>query len=120
MKNYLLIVLTFVLFLPSCYYDNEEFLYPNSGNCDTSNVTYTTTIKPIMQQYCTGCHNSSNPSAGIDLTTYGFCVQYGQNGSLYGSILQNGSYSAMPKNGNKLDECTLNKIQKWINDGYPN
>jgi len=35
-------------------------------------------------------------------------------------MAQNGIYSPMPKNSNKVDDCTLNKIQIWINNGYPN
>lgn len=120
MKKYLLIILSLMFLFSSCYYDSQEDLYPKSGICDTTNVTYESSIKPIMQQYCTGCHGSSNPSAGIDLSTYDLCIQYGQDGSLYGSMLQDGSYSDMPKNANRVDDCTLNKIQIWINNGYPN
>ena len=120
MKHYLLLTISLIVFLSSCYYDSQEDLYPKTGICDTTNISYNSSIKPIMEQYCTGCHNPSNPSGGIDLSTYDLCVQYGQEGSLYGSMAQNGIYSPMPKNSNKVDDCTLNKIQIWIDKGYPN
>jgi hypothetical protein len=45
---------------------------------------------------------------------------YITNGKLINSILQNGQASAMPKNGAKLDACTINKIIVWINKGALN
>jgi hypothetical protein len=120
MKHYLLLILPLIFLISSCYYDSQEDLYPQTGNCDTTNISYNSSIKPIIDQYCVGCHNTSNPLGGIDLSTYDLCVQYGQEGSLYGSMLQNGTYSPMPKNSNKVDDCTLSKIQIWINKGYPN
>jgi len=119
MKKIIFTIIT-ISFLSSCYYDNEEVLYPNNGNCDTTNVTYTNTIKPIMDQSCAGCHGSSSPSGGIDLTTYSSVRTSAEDGSLYGTMSFQTGYSPMPKNGSKLNDCTLNKIQAWINKGYPN
>lgn len=46
--------------LTSCYYDNEEDLYPavNTVACDTSVVTYAGTIKYFLDNKCAtpGCH----------------------------------------------------------------
>jgi len=116
----IILSITIISFLSSCYYDNEEVLYPNNGNCDTTNVTYTNTIKPMMEQSCTGCHGASSPSAGINLTTYSLVRSSAEDGSLYGSMSFQSGYSPMPKNADKLSDCSLNKIQSWINKGYPN
>ena len=116
----IILSITIISFLSSCYYDNEEVLYPNNGNCDTTNITYTNTIQPIMTQSCTGCHSSSSPSGGIDLSTYSSVRASAEDGSLYGSMAFQSGYSPMPKNGSKSTDCTLNKIQAWINQGYLN
>lgn len=116
----IILSITIISLLSSCYYDNEEVLYPNNGNCDTINVTYTNTIQPIMSQSCTGCHGSFSPSGGIDLTTYSLVRASAEDGSLLGTMAFQSGYSPMPKGGNKVSDCTLNKIQAWINKGYPN
>lgn len=50
------------LFITGCYYDNEEELYPGSGSlaCDTTGVTFSTDIMPVVNAKCalSGCHAS--------------------------------------------------------------
>ncbi len=88
--------------------------------CDTANITYTNTIKPIFDTYCVGCHNMGNMSGGYTLDTYMGCVNCANSGRLMGSIQWLTGYSAMPKGGAKLSDCNIAKIQKWINSGKPN
>lgn len=108
------------LLFTGCYYDIEEELYPVSGTCDTSNVTYTATIAPIMNQHCVSCHSGSAPSGNIDLTSYANVMAEASTGSLYGSMSHDPNWSAMPQGGNKLDDCTLLKIKTWVDRGTPN
>jgi hypothetical protein len=42
------------------------------------------------------------------------------NGNLMGVINHAAGYSPMPKNSPKMDDCTISKIQAWINNGSPN
>lgn len=88
--------------------------------CDTTNVTYAGSIKPIMSTYCQGCHSGSQPGAGIDLTTYDGVKQIALSGQLYGSVAWLGNYSQMPQGGGQLSDCNIRKIQIWINNGSPN
>lgn len=104
----------------SCYYDNEEELYPNPVACDTTNVTYSATIAPILSANCNGCHASGAPSAGIVTDNYTDLQTIVQNGKLVGAINHLNGFSPMPKGGNKLSDCNLAKIEKWINAGAPN
>ena len=107
--------------LPGCYYDVEEELYPlDPSSCDTSGVTYSQTIAPIMNSSCNGCHSSSSPSGGIILDTYNAVKQNVDNGKLMGSVRWESGYSAMPQGGNKLDDCTIRKMETWVNAGAPN
>jgi uncharacterized membrane protein len=92
----------------------------NATGCDTQNSKYSTTIKPLMEKYCTGCHNSAAPQGNINLDSYQSVAQYAKAGSLYGSIVYNASYSKMPKGGNKLDQCDIDKVKAWIDAGALN
>jgi hypothetical protein len=88
--------------------------------CDTSNVTFTASIKPIVSNKCQGCHSSSNPGGGYDFTTYAGVKARVSDGKLWGSVNFVTGYPTMPKNGNKLSTCELAKIKKWIDAGAPN
>ncbi|MCX7729417.1 MAG: hypothetical protein N2203_08100 [Bacteroidia bacterium] len=92
----------------------------NNSTCDTSTVTYTNSLKSIFDTYCVGCHNSSNMGGGYALDTYSGCVSCANSGRLLGAVKWQTGYSAMPKNGSKLNDCAIAKIQKWINSGKPN
>lgn len=119
-----LITLTIVIILAwSCYYDNEEFLYPKlSSSCDTANVTFSSSVKPVLQQYCFTCHsNSSAASFGgnIKLEDYADVKNSADNGKLYGSVAHLPGYSQMPKGGSKIDDCNISIIKTWIDSGSP-
>lgn len=119
-KLILFFIITLVV-TTGCYYDKEDLLYPQSGNCDTTNSTYSTVVQPALQTYgCVGCHSGPAPSGNILLTTYANINTYVQNGKLYGSITHNPGYSAMPQGGNKMNACTINKIKAWIDAGALN
>ncbi len=77
--------------------------------CDTTQLTFSETIWPMMQSYCTGCHSSVSPGGGIVIAG---------NGSLMGSIRYESAYSPMPVN-QALSECSITQLQKWIDDGFP-
>jgi hypothetical protein len=87
------------------------------SGCDTTNVTYTGKIKPIITNYCLGCHNGSNPGGGIGLALYSDVKTIADNGKLIGTIDHLSGYSKMPKNGNKLTDCQVNMVKIWINHG---
>ena len=123
MKNMKIAIYSLLILLgfSSCYYDNEEELYKFvQTGCDTSNVTYTGSIAPIMQTYCNSCHSGASPSAGINTSSYAGLQAIALNGSLYGSMSHTGSYSPMPKNSPKLSDCNLAKIRIWVNQGSLN
>jgi hypothetical protein len=91
-----------------------------SNTCDTTNVTYSGTISPIIQTYCVGCHSGQTPGGNIMLTTYSGVNTIAMNGKLSGSVNHNTGFSAMPKGGNKLAPCQIDQIRIWINNGAPN
>lgn len=104
----------------SCYYDNEQELYGymNNQTCDTTIVTYTATIAPIMSTNCNSCHFTGN-TVGYVTDTYTGLEAAATSGRLLGSINHSYGYSAMPKGGNQLTSCDLTKIKVWINRNFP-
>ncbi len=125
MKSCKTIILSGILTLFSaavgtgCYYDSKENLYASTG-CDTTAVTYTSTIAPLLNGNCMGCHGNSSPSAGVSLTSYTLVKQYASTGQLSGTVNQSAGYEAklMPPGG-KMDNCKLKQIDKWIRLGMP-
>jgi uncharacterized membrane protein len=89
------------------------------SGCDTTNVKYSTHIKPIIQNACLGCHNGASPGGGINLATYAGVKAIADNGKFFGSISHLTGYKAMPQNGNKLSDCQINMVKIWINQGSP-
>jgi hypothetical protein len=125
MKRYFLLAalsLFMIAIFNSCYYDKEDYLYPvrpnqSGGNCDTTNVTYNLTIKPIFDNNCIGCHGSGS---SFNFNGYGPLSNYLVSNSQ--KLLNNINYTSgqqMPPSG-KLNDCYLNQIRIWIQAGYPN
>ena len=119
-KTWVLILLP-VLFLASCYYDKEDKLYDSyyaAKNCDTTTVTYTLTIVPILTARCatSGCHTAGGAGNG-NFDTYAGVKAKVDNGSLVNRtlVLMN-----MPSSGTALTTCQMAQIKKWVQLGAPN
>jgi hypothetical protein len=109
----------FLLFFVSCYYDNEEALYPTLNNaCDTTNVTYSGTIAPLLNNNCTVCHGGSIPSGGILLTNF-TSVQTAASSGLLMNALKGNGVQVMPLSGS-LSACKIAQFQIWMRNGMPN
>lgn len=91
----------------------------NCGGCDTSNYSYTGKIQPLITNWCVGCHTTANAGGGYDFTTYNGLVVSITNNRLLGALNHYGGFSAMPQN-NKLSDCDINAVTKWVNAGHPN
>jgi len=116
----LFLVLAVLLFSQGCYYDSEEVLYPNSF-CDTVNVTYSSTIEPIMQARCAtpACHVASGDGTG-DFSTRAGVVASIENGAFLPSIRRSPGAIPMPLlPSDPLRACDIDKIEIWIAEGMP-
>lgn len=87
------------------------------GPCDTSNVTYSGVILPLLQNSCISCHSGNYEP---DLTNYNQVKTQVNNGKLSGSVNHLPGYDAMPYNQAKLSDCKLAQIRIWIAAGAPN
>ncbi len=114
----LLIVL--IVNLQSCYYDNEEALYPSMGSCDTTNVTYSGTIAPIMATNCNACHGGTIPNANVVTENYDGLKIIADDGRLEGTVNHRSGYTPMPKDRPQLSDCDLAKIRIWVKNGALN
>jgi mono/diheme cytochrome c family protein len=90
------------------------------NTCDTTAVSFSVAVKPILSNYCTGCHSGSAPSGGIDYSTYASTKTTALNGQMTGSIEHKSGFKAMPQGSNKLSDCQISTIKKWIALGAKN
>ena len=107
-----------VFFLTGCSFDNEEDLFADEI-CLTDEVTFSGTIEPLIDKNCIACHNSALPSGNINLEDYNQLKPLIENGRFLGSISHSRGFSAMPKGGPKLSDCDISKVEKWIEEGFP-
>jgi len=123
MRKVIGIVLVAAL-VAGCYYDNEENLYPVVDQvCDTTGVSFSKSIIPILQANCYKCHSAkenANSGGNINFEDFNVLKQMVDGGVLYGSVTWNPLNLPMPKDGAKLDTCSITKIKIWIDKGAPN
>lgn len=104
----------------SCVQENLE---EDFGECETDNVRYSVDIVDMMNANCHACHgaaNYQNFGAGINLSTYSSLKVYVDNGRFLGAVDHQDGFSAMPQGRSKMDDCTIDKIKSWINEGAQN
>ena len=120
MKRSLLILMV-VMFATACYYRSEEELYPdNQVICDTTGVTYSKTVLPILQNNCYECHSASNNAesgGSLNLEDFSLLQALARGGNVYGAITHDPLYIPMPKGRAQLDSCSIAKIKVWIDSG---
>jgi hypothetical protein len=113
------IVSLFLFFLVSCYYDNEEALYPYLSNtCDTTNVTFSGTIVPVLRNNCYSCHSNANAAFGGNMHLEGFANVVTNSAKIIVAIKQSGA-KPMPPSG-KLKVCSITQFDIWIRNGMLN
>jgi hypothetical protein len=115
----IIVALAIIMFLSGCYYDKEDLLY--GTNCDTSNVTYSSTITGLLNNYaCMSCHVGTNPSGAINLESYANVKAVVDNGKLYGAVTHTSGFKPMPDGAAKMNSCEIKKIKAWIDAGALN
>jgi hypothetical protein len=112
---------TILVLLASCYYDNEEALYPiSSASCDTLNVSFSGKISSILADKCLSCHsNSTAAAAGNNIKLQDYADVKLRAAAVAGTIKHAGTYSPMPKNGGKLNDCLISTFDIWVRNGSP-
>jgi len=116
------IISIFLLFCVSCYYDNEEALYPKiETTCDTTNVTYSGTIVTMMNNNCYSCHsNKTAADNGNNIRLENYSDVVFNSAKITTSIKHTGSTSPMPKNSSKIKSCYITQWDIWVRNGMIN
>jgi hypothetical protein len=136
---YLIYIVAITLFAAGCMHKAFTTLPPpitptptvttttTVPTCDTTNVSYSRDIQPILAANCYTCHGDSAVTTGLNLQTFSTLKAYLQNDfrsdGLYGSMLYNCILHAqgaqrMPPSY-KLDSCSIKKIHGWLLAGAP-
>lgn len=109
----------FSFFFVSCYYDNEEALYPTlTTTCDTVNVTFSGTITPMLSNNCYSCHSNANASFGAGIHLQAFADVSANSAKIVAAIKRTGPFPMPP--GGKLDACSVSQFDIWVKNGMPN
>lgn len=117
----LLLALCCAWLLSACTYHNEEDYFKTDENtCQTENISFAKDIQPLLNENCISCHSASFPMGNIDLSDYANVAQAAKGGKLVSVIKHQTGYPAMPQGQPKLDDCTIAKIEAWVNDGFKN
>ena len=103
----------------SCYYDNEEALYPTLNNaCDTTNVTFSGTITPLLSNNCYSCHSNANASFGGGIHLQDYTDVVASSAKIAAAIKRTGPFPMPP--GGQLSACPVSQFDIWVKNGMPN
>jgi len=127
MKKITLATAALLVLLAGCYNDKYDKLYPaipiNPATCDTTTITYSHDIQPIIVANCYNpaagtCHNAVG-SSGYNYEVFSVLQSNALSGWLLTDITFNPTrgHNSMPKGGTKLSDCDINKITRWVNQG---
>ena len=110
----------FSSFFFSCYYDNEEALYPNIIPCDSINVTFSGSITPILSNNCS-CHSNINAAkVGNKIFLENYNDVSAHIDHILPSIKHDPQHIPMPNSGGKINDCYIKTFDRWVKIGMPN
>jgi hypothetical protein len=107
----------------SCSKQSEDRLQALTPTpCDTTSVSYSNDIIPILQNNCYSCHGNGNTagSGGILIDGYANLDKWAANGYLVGNVTHAPGYVPMPYGLPALPDCEINKIVAWVHQGALN
>ncbi|MBO6517340.1 MAG: hypothetical protein JJ975_12400 [Bacteroidia bacterium] len=84
--------------------------------CDTTDVTFSGIVWPILLSTCNGCHRPGNLQGGVSITNYSDVKTLVDSGTLQNVLARTGPKSPMPPQG-PLEDCAMDQIRIWIEDG---
>lgn len=129
MKNlaFTLVLLGCIAIVVSCSYNTKDLPEPISENpsnpsapadtttnpTPTTNITYTSHIKTIIDNNCVGCHGSSG---GVTLQTYTQVQTQANAGRILARAINGSGNGPMPPSG-LMTQTTLDTLQMWLDQG---
>ncbi len=113
----LLIFFMMIFLLVSCTNDSDSDINDNQV---PASITYTNSIKSIIDANCISCHGTSPTNgASISLKTYQNVKDAELN---FGLILRiskaQGAAGMMPNGGTRLPQSKIDEVINWKNNGF--
>lgn len=121
-RKSLLVVLCiggFTLYVSGCSKESADKL-AGANSCDTTNVSFSKQIVPILEDNCYTCHQGNNPPSGIDLSDFTTLQAHVKNGDLKSAVTHTGTVTPMPYGLPMLPSCEVNTIAAWVDQGALN
>ncbi len=106
-----------IIILQACAYKKEVAETPCVLE---ASVSFVTKVAPVIQSNCFQCHNNNFKLGNVTLEGYDNVRKVAASGKLFNVINHSPGFAKMPKNSNKLDDCSIATIKKWIDNGTPN
>lgn len=103
-------IIIFLLALSACEYNVEKMNDMGVNEICDPTISYTNTIKTIIDNNCISCHNGTQSP---DLRTY-------QGNSINGINIKNQVVSRAMPLGGTLTNDEINLISCWVDNGTPN
>ncbi|MEO8068796.1 MAG: cytochrome c [Flavobacteriales bacterium] len=103
--------------LVACRHDARDVL-PPMVVCDTTAVTWSGTVVPILQTRCalSTCHVTGGNGTG-NFTTYAGVQTQVANGKLLNAVQHLPGALPMPPNAPAIPACEIQALVTWVNDG---
>lgn len=113
----MLIIFLMIFLLVGCTNDSESDL---TDNVTPVTITYTNSIKSIMDTNCVSCHGTSPTNgASISLKTYQNVKDAVSNFGLIDRISRaQGAGGMMPNGGTRLPQSKIDEVTNWKNNGF--
>jgi hypothetical protein len=114
-------ILVLIVSLSSCYYDNEEELYP-FDNCNLpQEISYAADVEPIISSSCavSGCHVQGGEGNGVFDSYQAVAAKIDNGNGVFSNRVFEVGDMAGPSYGN-LADCEVETLRKWVEQGAPN
>lgn len=109
-----------LFWLGGCSKESADRLSGSTSTCDTTNVSYSQQVLPILQDNCYTCHQGAGAQSGIDLSNFSILQAHVKNGDLKSAVTHTGSVTPMPYGLPMLPSCEVNTIVAWVDQGALN
>ena len=106
--------------LSGCVWENKEELFSGTEPCDTTMVSFSDDIVPILANNCYSCHSNLNaPSFGGGLSLEDHADVARSAERIIGAVNHADGFLPMPQGMDKLDPCPVNLLEAWAEAGTP-
>ena len=114
-KNSIVVLALSTLVLFSC----ESRTYDDISEKFVANPTYTTNVKPIIQNNCLSCHGANTNAQYPPMESYADARDAAENGQMICRIDDQSCGPVMPQTG-KMPQVTIDIIKRWKQQGFAN